>query len=179
MNRLLLWLIFLIIKRLLASRSYPLHFFSNIPFIFLFFQDFSDKASLTFSFPFCFCQITCVAWGTQVHRLAKAAETAEKDHGIDVEIIDLQTVLPWDVDTLQESVEKTGRLLISHEAPLTGGFAGEIAATMQQRCFYHLRAPIKRVCGYDTPFPLVYEHFYIPNEHKVLDGIKDVMNSSA
>lgn len=107
----------------------------------------------------------------------KAAEKAEKECGIKAEVIDLQTLLPWDVDAIQKSVEKTGRLLISHEAPLTGGYAGEIATTIQNRSFYHLQAPIKRICGYDTPFPLVFEKFYLPDEHKVFDAIKDICAS--
>lgn len=118
--------------------------------------------------------VTTVGWGTQVHRLMKAAEKAKNDFGIDVEVIDLQTILPWDADTVQQSVEKTGRLLITHEAPLTMGFAAEIAATIQQRCFYKLDAPIRRVCGYDTPFPLAFEKFYLPDEHKLLDAIKSL-----
>eukprot|EP00922_Rhytidocystis_sp_ex-Travisia-forbesii_P071136 GHVS01106152.1.p1 GENE.GHVS01106152.1~~GHVS01106152.1.p1 ORF type:complete len:403 (-),score=68.27 GHVS01106152.1:339-1547(-) len=116
--------------------------------------------------------VTCVGWGTQVHRLVKAAEMAQTEAGISCEVIDLQSILPWDADAVTKSVEKTGRLLVSHEAPVTGGFAGEIAATIQERCFYKLEAPIMRVCGYDTPFPLAYEKFYIPDEYKLLEGIK-------
>lgn len=123
--------------------------------------------------------LTCVGWGTQVHRLINAAAEAEAKYGINCEVIDLQTILPWDVTTIQNSVEKTGRLLISHEAPLTGGFAGEIATTIQERCFYNLQAPIKRVCGYDTPLPLIFEKFYLPNEHKILDAIKEVCETPA
>lgn len=109
----------------------------------------------------------------------KAAEKAEAECGIRAEVIDLQTLLPWDVEAVQKSVEKTGRLLISHEAPLTGGYAGEIGATIQNRCFYSLQAPIKRVCGYDTPFPLVFEKFYLPDEHKVFDAIKETCETKA
>ena len=74
-----------------------------------------------------------------------------------------------------QSVEKTGRLLISHEAPITGGFGGEIAAAIQKRCFLHLEAPVERVCGWDTPFPHVYEPFYLPNKHRCLDAIEKTM----
>lgn len=119
-----------------------------------------------------FEQVTIVAWGTQVHRVMQAVERAEAELGIKAEVIDLQTILPWDADTIQKSVEKTGRLIISHEAPLTGGFAGEIATVIQKRCFYRLEAPISRVCGYDTPFPMVFEKFYIPDDIKVFDAIK-------
>ena len=75
--------------------------------------------------------------------------------------------------TIVDSVKKTGRLLVTHEAPLTAGFAGEIASSVQERCFLHLEAPIARVCGADTPFPLVYEPYYLPTEHKVLEAIKE------
>jgi 2-oxoisovalerate dehydrogenase E1 component beta subunit len=68
-------------------------------------------------------------------------------------------------------VNKTGRLVIAHEAPLTGGFAGEIAATIQQKCFLRLEAPIQRVCGWDTPFPLVFEKFYVPSAIRCFDAI--------
>jgi 2-oxoisovalerate dehydrogenase E1 component beta subunit len=71
-----------------------------------------------------------------------------------------------------ESVNKTGRLLISHEAPLTGGFAGEIAASIQERCFLSLEAPITRVTGIDTPFPLIQEKQYLPDHLKIYEAIK-------
>lgn len=77
--------------------------------------------------------------------------------GINVEVIDLQTIVPWDIETVVNSVKKTGRLLVSHEAQQTMGFAAEVAATVQEKCFFNLEAPIKRVTGYDTPFPLAYE----------------------
>ncbi|KAL8438291.1 hypothetical protein ACSSS7_000268 [Eimeria intestinalis] len=117
--------------------------------------------------------ITAVAWGTQVHRLLRAAQMVEKE-GINVEVIDLQTIIPWDIDTVVNSVKKTGRLLVSHEAQQTMGFASEIATTVQEKCFFSLEAPIKRVTGYDTPFPLAYEPFYLPNEYKLADAMKEL-----
>lgn len=92
--------------------------------------------------------------------------------GISCEVIDLCTLLPWDRETVTRSVSKTGRLLISHEAPLTGGFAGEIAATIQEQCFLHLEAPITRVTGLDTPFPLIQEKHYLPDHLKIYEAIK-------
>ncbi|VDN56547.1 unnamed protein product [Dracunculus medinensis] len=115
--------------------------------------------------------ITLVGWGTQLHVLLDAAEIAEKDHGISCEVIDLRTILPWDVDTIATSVIKTGRLLVSHEAPLSSGFASEIAAVIQERCFLNLEAPIARVCGWDTPFPHIFEPFYLPSKWRVLEAI--------
>lgn len=115
--------------------------------------------------------ITLLAWGAQMEMIEKAAELADKD-GISCELIDLRTILPWDVDTVVASVKKTGRLLITHEAPLTGGFAGEIAATIQDRCFLHLESPIARVCGLDTPYPLALEKEYMADHLKVYEAIK-------
>jgi 2-oxoisovalerate dehydrogenase E1 component beta subunit len=119
--------------------------------------------------------ITLLAWGAQIEMLTKAAELADKD-GISCEIIDLRTLLPWDVETVAQSVMKTGRLIISHEAPLTGGFAGEIAATIQQECFLHLESPIARVCGLDTPYPLAQEKEYMADHLKVYQAIKRSVN---
>jgi 2-oxoisovalerate dehydrogenase E1 component beta subunit len=99
--------------------------------------------------------ITIIGWGAQLMVIQEAITMAEEKLGISCELIDLMTISPWDIPTVEQSVKKTKRLLISHEAPKTGGFAGEIAAEIQQRCFLHLEAPIARVCGYDTPFPLV------------------------
>ena len=115
--------------------------------------------------------ITLLAWGAQMEIIEKAASMAAND-GISCEVIDLRTILPWDIETVAQSVIKTGRLLISHEAPLTSGFAGEIAATIQQECFLHLESPIARVCGLDTPYPLALEKEYAPDHLKVYQAIK-------
>jgi len=115
--------------------------------------------------------ITCVAWGAQVHTMIAACDRAAEE-GISCEVIDLQTIQPWDAETIVNSVMKTGRLMVTHEAPLTAGFAGEIASTIQKDCFLSLEAPIARVCGADTPFPLAFEKIYLPDELKVYDAIK-------
>ncbi len=114
--------------------------------------------------------ITLLAWGAQMEMIEKAAEMAERE-SISCELIDLRTIMPWDVDTVADSVKKTGRLLITHEAPLTGGFAGEVASTIQQRCFLHLESPIVRVTGLDTPYPLAHEKEYIPDHLKVYEAL--------
>ena len=101
----------------------------------------------------------------------RAVEMAEKD-GVSCEVIDLRSILPWDEDTVAESVLKTGRLVITHEAPRTGGFAGEIAAAIQERCFLYLESPIQRVTGIDTPFPLTLEKEYLPDHLKIYEAIK-------
>ncbi|XP_048327968.2 2-oxoisovalerate dehydrogenase subunit beta 1, mitochondrial isoform X2 [Ziziphus jujuba] len=119
--------------------------------------------------------ITLVGWGAQLSIMEQACIDAEKD-GISCELIDLRTLIPWDKETVEASVRKTGRLLISHEAPVTGGFGAEISASIVERCFLRLEAPVSRVCGLDTPFPLVFEPFYMPTKNKILDAIKATVN---
>ena len=118
--------------------------------------------------------ITLLAWGAQVEIVEKAAASAAAD-GISCEIIDLRTILPWDIETVANSVTKTGRFVVSQEAPLTAGFASEIAATIQQECFLHLEAPIARVCGMDTPYPLALEKEYAADHLKIYEAIKNSM----
>lgn len=115
--------------------------------------------------------VTLLAWGAQVEIIEKAAQMAQ-DEGISCEVIDLRTILPWDVETVAKSVMKTGRLIISQEAPLTAGFASEISATIQSECFLHLESPIDRVCGLDTPYPLAQEKEYMADHLKVFEAIK-------
>ena len=119
--------------------------------------------------------ITLVAWGAQVDVVQQAAAMARED-GVSCEVIDLRSILPWDAKRISESVMKTGRLLINHEAPQTGGFASEIAATIQDKCFLYLEAPIARVCGLDTPYPLAHEKEYMPDHLKTYEAIKRTMN---
>lgn len=119
--------------------------------------------------------VTVVGWGAQMEVIGQAVELAEKQ-GISCEVIDLRSILPWDEGTIAESVLKTGRLVLTHEAPRTGGFASEIAATIQERCFLYLESPILRVTGLDTPFPLTLEKEYQPNHLKVFEAIHESMH---
>ena len=119
--------------------------------------------------------ITLLAWGAQMEVLQKAADLAAND-GVSCEVIDLRSILPWDVETIANSVIKTGRLLVTQEAPLTAGFASEIAATIQQECFLHLESPIERVCGLDTPYPLALEKEYVADHLKIYEAIKRSVN---
>ncbi|XP_058105888.1 2-oxoisovalerate dehydrogenase subunit beta 1, mitochondrial isoform X2 [Magnolia sinica] len=119
--------------------------------------------------------ITLVGWGALLAVMEQACADAAKD-GISCELIDLRTLSPWDKETVESSVRKTGRLLVSHEAPLTGGFGAEIAASIAERCFLKLEAPVARICGLDTPFPYALEPFYMPTKNKILDGIKATVN---
>lgn len=116
--------------------------------------------------------ITLVGWGAQLHVISAAAEQAATQFGIQCEVIDLQTLAPWDVDCVANSVNRTGRLLVSHEAPRTAGLAAEICSSIMEGCFLRLESPPARVCGYDTPFPLIFEKFYNPDALKILDAIK-------
>jgi 2-oxoisovalerate dehydrogenase E1 component beta subunit len=100
--------------------------------------------------------MTVIAWGAMFHEAEKAVA------GFDAELIDLRTLWPLDIETLTESVKKTGRCAIVQEAPRTAGFASEIAALVQERCFPYLAAPIARITGWDTPFPYTLENDYLP-----------------
>ena len=107
--------------------------------------------------------VTVLAYGTMVY----VAEAAADETGVDAEIIDLRTLLPLDNDTIIRSVHKTGRCVIVHEATRTSGFGAELAATVQEACFYHLEAPIERVTGWDTPYPHAQEWDYFPGPDRV------------
>ncbi|MGO4841735.1 transketolase C-terminal domain-containing protein, partial [Rhizobiaceae sp. 2RAB30] len=93
--------------------------------------------------------MTILDYGTMVY----VAEAAAEETGIDAEVIDLRTLLPLDLETIVASVTKTGRCVVVHEATLTSGFGAELAALVQQHCFFHLEAPVARVTGWDTPYP--------------------------
>jgi 2-oxoisovalerate dehydrogenase E1 component beta subunit len=117
--------------------------------------------------------LTIVTYGTMVHvSLAAAEET-----GVDAEVLDLRTLLPLDIDAIVRSVKKTGRCLIVHEATRTSGYGAELTALVQERCFYHLEAPIVRVTGWDTPYPHAFEWEYFPGPARVADGIRRVMGA--
>ena len=107
--------------------------------------------------------VTVLAYGTMVH----VAEAAAAEARVDAEIVDLRTLMPLDVDTIVASVAKTGRGVIVHEATRTSGFGAELAAEVQERCFYHLEAPILRVTGWDTPYPHAQEWDYFPGPDRV------------
>ena len=103
-------------------------------------------------------QLTILAYGTMVHVALAAAEA----QGIDAEVIDLRTIVPVDIETIEASVKKTGRCAVVHEATRTAGFGAELAALVQERCFYHLEAPVVRATGFDTPYPHSLEWAYFP-----------------
>jgi len=120
--------------------------------------------------------VTVIAWGAMVREVLNAAEELKGDK-IDMEIIDLITISPMDVDTIIISIRKTGRAVVVHEAPKTCGLGAEIIALINERAFLSLQAPIKRVTGFDIPMPLLKsEHYYLPNPKRIVTAVKKVMS---
>jgi 2-oxoisovalerate dehydrogenase E1 component beta subunit len=115
--------------------------------------------------------VTVLAYGTMVH----VALAAVEENGLDAEVIDLRTLLPLDIDAIETSVKKTGRCVIVHEATRTSGFGAELSALVQERCFYHLEAPIERVTGWDTPYPHALEWEYFPGPKRIGAALRRVM----
>ena len=116
-------------------------------------------------------ELTVLAYGTMVF----VAEAAANETGIDAEIIDLRSIWPLDLDTLVNSVKKTGRCVVVHEATRTCGFGAELTSLVQEHCFYHLEAPIERVAGWDTPYPHAQEWDYFPGPARVGAAFKRAM----
>lgn len=116
--------------------------------------------------------LTLIGWGAEHHQNMKAAD----DANLSIEVINLRTLNPLDIDAICQSVQKTGRVVIAHEAPLTCGFGAELAALIQEKCFLFLKAPIKRCCGWDTPFPNTLEHAYLPDSERVKTAILETLN---
>jgi 2-oxoisovalerate dehydrogenase E1 component beta subunit len=111
--------------------------------------------------------LTVLAYGTMIH----VVEAVLAEKGVDAEIIDLRTLVPLDIATVEKSVEKTGKCLIVHEATRTSGFGAELSALVQERCFYHLEAPIERVTGFDTPYPHSLEWAYFPGPIRIGEAV--------
>jgi pyruvate/2-oxoglutarate/acetoin dehydrogenase E1 component len=119
--------------------------------------------------------ITIVTYGAMVHTALEAAELADKKHGWSAEVIDLRTLFPFDRDLLIQSIEKTGRMIIVHEAPKTLGLGAEISAYIAENAIDLLRGPILRVTGYDTPFPLAHEKLYMPNVARIYLAMQKII----
>jgi pyruvate dehydrogenase E1 component beta subunit len=118
---------------------------------------------------------TVISWGAMVHTCLEAAETLAAE-GRSVEVVDLRTLAPLDLALILESVGKTGRVVIAHEAPNTGSWAAEIAALIGERALLKLQAPVKRVGGWDIRMPLFrLEKYYIPDAHRVAEAVKEVL----
>ncbi len=117
--------------------------------------------------------LTIICYGAMVPVSLEAAEMIEQDSGLSVEVIDLRTLLPYDIETILESVHKTGRVVIVHEAPKTCGFGAELAATINEKAMLHLEAPVYRVAGFDTPFPYSLEEEYLPTPARILKTMRE------
>jgi 2-oxoisovalerate dehydrogenase E1 component beta subunit len=118
-------------------------------------------------------KLTVITYGTMVF----VSEAAAQETGIDAEIIDLRSLWPLDLETIVASVKKTGRCVIVHDATRTSGFGAELAALVQEHCFYHLEAPIARVTGWDTPYPHAQEWAYFPGPARVGAAFKRAMEA--
>ena len=118
-------------------------------------------------------ELTIITYGTLVH----VAQAAAKLTGVDAEIVDVRTMSPLDIPTLANSVRKTGRCLVAHEATRYSGFGAELVATIQEECFYNLEAPIERIGGWDTPYPHAFEWKYFPGQKRLAAGIRKVMEA--
>jgi pyruvate dehydrogenase E1 component beta subunit len=114
--------------------------------------------------------VTVLAWGAMLYEAIAAAEEARK-HGVDCEVVDLRTLWPVDIEAIVASVEKTGRVVVVHEAPKTCGFGAELVALINEKAFLRLEAPPVRVCGFDTPFPYALEMDYLPLAHRIVPAI--------
>jgi pyruvate dehydrogenase E1 component beta subunit len=119
--------------------------------------------------------VTVISWGAMVREALRAAEMI-KDEGVNAEVIDLRTVSPLDDETILTSVRKTGRVAIVHEAVKTCGLGAEIIARINEKALLYLEAPVERVTGFDTVFPLYkLENHYLPGPDRILRGIRKVM----
>jgi len=113
--------------------------------------------------------LTVVSYGSQILRVMKSVEILRKIKPlVSIEVIDLNTLLPYDSQTVIESVKRTGRLIVTHEAPLTCGFASELVSHILHKCWCYLKAPPERVCGFDSPVPHINENSYLPNENRIV-----------
>ena len=119
--------------------------------------------------------VTVVAYGAMLHTCLEAVEQSEEEEGISCEVVDLRTLMPFDVDTVLSSVQKTGRLVIVHEAPRTCGFGAELAATVGEKALLHLQAPVTRITGFDTPFPYAREEDYLPGIDRIRNGLREIV----
>ncbi|MEX1024672.1 MAG: alpha-ketoacid dehydrogenase subunit beta [Planctomycetota bacterium] len=117
--------------------------------------------------------VTVFCYGAMVPVASKAAEKAA-EQGIECRVVDLRTLLPLDEDGVLDAARSTGRVVVLHEAPRFCGFGGEISALIAEHAIEYMEAPIKRVTGFDTPFPNTLEHHYLPDDRRVLDAIEFV-----
>ncbi|MEZ5076320.1 MAG: alpha-ketoacid dehydrogenase subunit beta [Solirubrobacterales bacterium] len=119
--------------------------------------------------------VTIIAWSAAVTIAERAAELAAEG-GISCAVLDLRTLVPLDEEAIAEAVAKTGRAVVVHEAPLTAGFGAEVVATISEQAFWSLEAPVGRVAGFDSPYPIgSIEESYVPSADRVLVKVRQVM----
>ncbi|ETP70311.1 hypothetical protein G159_01935, partial [Planococcus glaciei CHR43] len=120
--------------------------------------------------------VTLITWGPPVHTAKAVTERWAKEKGVSIELIDLRTVAPLDMETIIASVQKTERVIIVHEAVKTGGVGAEVAALISEKALYSLSAPILRVTGFDTPYPTaMVEAEWLPNEKRIDEALEAVL----
>ena len=117
--------------------------------------------------------LTILTYGTMVH----VAEGVCREKGVAADIVDLRTLVPLDIEAVENSVQKTGKCIVLHEATRTSGFGAELAALVQERCFYHLEAPVERVTGFDTPYPHSLEWAYFPGPVRLGEAIDRILEA--
>ena len=117
--------------------------------------------------------LTILTYGTMVH----VAEGVCREKGVDADIVDLRTLVPLDIEAVEKSVKKTGKCVVLHEATRTSGFGAELAALVQERCFYHLESPVERVTGFDTPYPHSLEWAYFPGPVRLGEAIDRILEA--
>lgn len=124
--------------------------------------------------------VTIIAWSAMVQTALEAADLLEEEHGVNAHVLDLRSLVPLDVEGIKAAAERTGRVLIAHEAPLTSGFGAEVVSTINDEAFYSLEAPIQRVTGPDTPYPLsAVEDHYVPSAERIADRANDLVKEQA
>jgi pyruvate dehydrogenase E1 component beta subunit len=120
--------------------------------------------------------VSVFTWGAMTRPTLEAAENVAEEAGIDAEVVDLRTLSPLDTDAVIESFKRTGRAVVVHEAPRTGGLAGELIATIQEEALVYQEAPVTRVTGFDVPYPLyALEDYYLPEPARIEDGIREAV----
>jgi pyruvate dehydrogenase E1 component beta subunit len=120
--------------------------------------------------------LTIISWGSMMPATLEAAENIEEELDVDVEVVDLRTISPFDRETVLDSIEKTGKAVIVHEGPKTGGWAAELIASINEEALFHLEAPIHRITGFDIPIPMLgMEDYYLPNPPRIEEGIKKTL----
>lgn len=120
--------------------------------------------------------VTLISYGAMVHTVDEAAHKMLSEDGYECEVIDLRSLLPLDTEAIVQSVQKTGRVVVVHEAPKTCGFGAELIAVVTEKAFLHLQAPPVRVAGFDTPFPYALEQEYLPDVGRIREAVRHVMS---